>query len=165
MLKPFIDPCALEKTKFCGTDWKATALEWMTEEQIPKEWGGKGMTWTKKAGPWISMGAGEGGDVESVVNVAARDVSSVAVTVEVDGSSLRWKFTSVDYDVEFGIVRVDEKKEVSVEKVCVFFFLSSFFPSRPLNAEPTQGETLQCPRRTRHWKRRGPKKGNLQACL
>ncbi len=64
------------------------------------------------------MIAGEGQNQQSAdVQIAARDVTNVPFTVEGDNFQLAYEFSSVDFDIEFGIVMLGEKeKQIVIEK-------------------------------------------------
>jgi hypothetical protein len=117
LVSPFVDPDTLAKTKILGTDWMDEALKYVEPENLPAEWGGKGPKWTRTAGGFVL--AGEGQQQQQVeVQVAARSQTTVPFKVEGDNYQLTYEFSSVDYDVEFGIVMLGEgDKQTVVEKV------------------------------------------------
>lgn len=47
MLKPFVDPATLAKTKVLGADWMAAMAEWVPDALVPRDWGGSGQPWDK----------------------------------------------------------------------------------------------------------------------
>ncbi len=92
------------------------ALKHVEPENLPVEWGGKGPKWVRTAGGFVL--AGEDQQQQQVdVQVAARSQTTVPFKVEGDNYQLAYEFSSVDYDVEFGIVMLGEsEKQTVVEK-------------------------------------------------
>lgn len=104
VLSPFVDPKTLEKTRVIGSDFMPELLQWMEPENIPSQWGGKGPAWTKFAGYAVTSTGGKG-ETESTMTVAAGATSNIAIDVEEDGSHIWYQFSTVDYDIQFGVTR------------------------------------------------------------
>lgn len=115
MVKPLLDPVTLSKLCVAGPAWQPECAKWVPLSSLPAEWGGTGAPWVKEGGPWVPM-VDEDGQQHATVQVEAG--GTVAVPIEVlEGYSLHWRVTCVDYDIGVGLVRVLEAREAVVERV------------------------------------------------
>jgi len=104
LIKPMMDPRTVEKTEIYGNNFLSYLEKDIDLESFPRVFGGK-CTCEKDVcieggGPII-----ETPDVNfKEVTVGARDVYTETVHISKHGATLAWEFSTVSYNIQFGIV-------------------------------------------------------------
>eukprot|EP01087_Luapelamoeba_hula_P011057 TRINITY_DN2979_c0_g1_i4.p1 TRINITY_DN2979_c0_g1~~TRINITY_DN2979_c0_g1_i4.p1 ORF type:complete len:438 (+),score=103.72 TRINITY_DN2979_c0_g1_i4:182-1315(+) len=103
MVSPWLDTATAAKVNILGSDYQETLLADIDASELPVEFGGTSDFVVTGGGPY--SGAKDDGSMVSPleVTVGRQDKYEARVIIENERSLITWKFSTVGYDIGFGI--------------------------------------------------------------